>query len=141
LSRGLTYVVRETERVQHRHDPAQDRTQGTLEEYAKQQGQDPPAALDDALAAYLEWEGQDFAEAAEGIRLGHEDMSDGKTRPAGEFLADLRRKHDIPRRDDGGGRVGCTRDPGVVVVAARWECRSSVICGVRGLDWISRPVS
>jgi predicted transcriptional regulator len=68
-----------------------------LEEYAKRRGQDPAAALDDVLAAYLEWERQDFAEAAEGIRRGHEDVNSGKTRPVGEFLADLRRKHDIPR--------------------------------------------
>jgi hypothetical protein len=79
--------------------PLKTERKAPLEEYAKRRGQDPPAAaLDNALAAYLECEGQDFAEAAEGIRRGHEDMSDDKTRPAGEFLADLRRKHDIPRR-------------------------------------------
>jgi predicted transcriptional regulator len=70
--------------------PLKTERKAPLEESAKRRGQDPPAALDNALAAYLEWEGQDFAEAAEGIRRGHEDMSDGKTRPAGEFLADLR---------------------------------------------------
>lgn len=33
-----------------------------LEEYAQRHGQDPAAALDEALAAYLEWERQDFEE-------------------------------------------------------------------------------
>jgi len=67
-----------------------------LEEYAKRRGQDPAAALDDALATYLEWERQDFAEAVDGIRRGYEDVRAGRTRPATEFLADLRRKHDLP---------------------------------------------
>jgi predicted transcriptional regulator len=54
-------------------------------------------ALDDALATYLEWERQDFAEAVEGIRRGYEDVKAGRTRPASEFLADLRRKHELSR--------------------------------------------
>jgi predicted transcriptional regulator len=68
-----------------------------LEEYAKRRGQDAATALDDALATYLEWERQDFAEAVEGIRHGYEDVRAGRTTPAAEFLADLRRKHDLPR--------------------------------------------
>jgi len=52
--------------------------------------------LDGALAAYLEWERQDFGEAVEGIRQGHDDVKAGHTGPAAEFLADMRRKHDIP---------------------------------------------
>lgn len=66
-----------------------------LEEYAKRGGQDPATALDDALATYLEWERQDFAEAVEAVRRGYEDVKAGRTRPAAEFLADLRRKHDL----------------------------------------------
>ena len=68
-----------------------------LEEYAKRRGQDAETALDEALANYLEWERQDFAEAAEGIRRGFEDVRAGRTRPAAEVLADLRRKHDLSR--------------------------------------------
>jgi predicted transcriptional regulator len=67
-----------------------------LEEYTRRRGVDPAAALDDALAAYLEWECQDFAEAVEGTPQGYEDVKSGRTRPTHEFLADLRRKHDIP---------------------------------------------
>jgi predicted transcriptional regulator len=63
-----------------------------LEEYAKRRGQEPAAALDEALAAYLEWERQDFAEAVEGVGRGYEDLRAGRTRPAAEFLADVRRR-------------------------------------------------
>jgi predicted transcriptional regulator len=77
--------------------PLKPERKAQLEEYAKRRGQEPDAALDDALATYLEWERQDFAEAAEGIRRGHENVKSGNTRPTAEFLADMRRKHDIPR--------------------------------------------
>jgi predicted transcriptional regulator len=67
-----------------------------LEEYAKRRGQEPAAALDYALAEYLEWERQDFAEAVAGIDRGYQDVKAGRTRPASEFLDELRRKHDLP---------------------------------------------
>jgi predicted transcriptional regulator len=68
-----------------------------LEEYAQRRGQDATTALDEALGAYLEWERQDFEEAVESIRKGHEDVRTGRTRPASEFLAEMRSKHDLPR--------------------------------------------
>jgi predicted transcriptional regulator len=68
-----------------------------LEEYAQRRGQDPAVALDEALATYLEWERQDFEEVVESIRRGHEDVETGRTRPAAEFLSEMRRKHGIPR--------------------------------------------
>ncbi len=64
-----------------------------LEEYAQRRGQDPASALDEALATYLEWERQDFEEALQGIRSGYADVKAGRTRPAAEFLAELRQKH------------------------------------------------
>jgi len=67
-----------------------------LEEYAQRRGQDPSAALDEALASYLEWERQDFEEAAHGVREGYADVKAGRTRPAAEFLAELRKKHGLP---------------------------------------------
>jgi len=66
-----------------------------LEEYAKRWGQDPAAALKEALAAYLEWELQDFAETTEHIRRGFEDVNAERTTPASKFPADARREHDI----------------------------------------------
>ena len=67
-----------------------------LEEYAQRLGQDPAAALDDMLAAYLEWDRQDFEGAVEGIRMGYADVKAGITRPASELLAGLRKRYDIP---------------------------------------------
>jgi predicted transcriptional regulator len=77
--------------------PLKPERRAQLEEYAQRHGQDPAVALDEALAAYLEWERQDFEEAVEGIRRGHEGVRAGRTRPAAEFLAEMRRKHGIPR--------------------------------------------
>ena len=76
--------------------PLKPERRAQLEEYARRRGQDPAAALDDALATYLEWERQDFMEATDGIRRGYEDVKAARTRPAAEFMADLRRKHDLP---------------------------------------------
>lgn len=76
--------------------PLKPERKAQLEEYAKRRGQEPAAALDDALAEYLELERQDFAEATVGINEGYEDVRAGRTRPAAEFLSELRRKHDLP---------------------------------------------
>jgi predicted transcriptional regulator len=77
--------------------PLKPERRAQLEEYAQRHGQDAATALDEALGAYLEWERQDSEEAAEAIRKGHEDVRAGRTRPASEFLAETRRKHDLPR--------------------------------------------
>ena len=60
--------------------PLKPERKAQLEEYVQRHGQDPATALDDALAAYLEWERQDFEEATEGIRRGHNDVTAGRTR-------------------------------------------------------------
>jgi predicted transcriptional regulator len=77
--------------------PLKPERKAQLEEYAKRRGQEPAAALDEALATYLEWERQDFAEAVDGVGRGYKDMRAGRTKPATEFLGDLRRKHDLSR--------------------------------------------
>jgi len=77
--------------------PLKPERKAQLEEYAERHGQDPAVALDEALAAYLEWERQDFEEAVEGIRRGHEDLRAGRSRPAAQFLSEMRQKHGIPR--------------------------------------------
>ncbi len=68
-----------------------------LEAFAREHGQNPTDTLDDALAVYLEQERQDFADAVTGIERGYADVRAGRTRPAQDFLNDLRRKHDLPR--------------------------------------------
>jgi hypothetical protein len=45
-----------------------------LADDAQRHGQDVTDALDEALAAYLEWEGADYREAVEGIRQGYEEV-------------------------------------------------------------------
>lgn len=77
--------------------PLKPERKAQLEEYARRRGQEPAAALDEALAAYLEWERQDFVEAVDGVRNGYADVKAWRTKPAAQCLADLSSKHDLPR--------------------------------------------
>ena len=52
---------------------------------------------DQALAAYLEWERQDFEEAVRGIQRGYNDAKSGRTRSVEEFLNDMQNKHGLSR--------------------------------------------
>ena len=76
--------------------PIKPERKAQLEAYAQRRGQDSATALDDALANYLGWEQQDFEDAVDGIRKGYLDVKAGRTRPATELLANLRRKYDSP---------------------------------------------
>lgn len=67
-----------------------------LEEYAQRCGIKPADALDEALAAYLDWSQED-EQSIEGIRRGYEDVRAGRTTPANQFLENLRAKHGLPR--------------------------------------------
>jgi len=77
--------------------PLRPERKAQLDEYAQRRGQDPAIALDEALAAYLEWDRQDFEEAIEGIRRGHDDVKAGRTRLAADFLSEMRQKHGFSR--------------------------------------------
>jgi predicted transcriptional regulator len=77
--------------------PIKPERKAQLEEYAQRRGKGPAAALDDALAEYLEWERQEYEESVEAIRRGLEDVKAGRTRPAAEFLEELREKHGFSR--------------------------------------------
>ena len=68
-----------------------------LEDFARRRGKDTAAALDEALAEYLEWERQDYQQAVEGIRRGLEDVKAGRMEPADTFLDAFARKHGLPR--------------------------------------------
>jgi predicted transcriptional regulator len=68
-----------------------------LDDYAQRRGLDAAAALDDALATYLDWERQDYQEAVEGIREGFADYQEGRTQHAEEVFEELRVKHGLPR--------------------------------------------
>ena len=77
--------------------PVKPERKAQLEEYAQRHGQDTTAALDEVLATYLEWERQDYEESVQAVRRGYEDVKAGRTRPAAEFLEELREKHGFPR--------------------------------------------
>ena len=68
-----------------------------LEDFARRRGKSTADALDDALAEYLEWERQDYQEALEAIRQGHEDVKAGRTIAANQFFDEFTRKHGLPR--------------------------------------------
>jgi predicted transcriptional regulator len=68
-----------------------------LEDFARRRGKDTIAALDEALAEYLDWERRDYEEAVEGIRRGLDDVKAGRTEPADPFLDEFARKHGLPR--------------------------------------------
>jgi predicted transcriptional regulator len=68
-----------------------------LDDYARRHGQDPAAALDDVLAAALEWERSEYKETVEAALEAYEDVKAGRTEPANEFLEELRVKHGFPR--------------------------------------------
>jgi predicted transcriptional regulator len=53
-----------------------------------------------------ELEREEFDDAVEGIRRGLEDVKAGRTLPASEVLADLRRKLKIPPSDRNGPNQG-----------------------------------
>ena len=76
--------------------PLKPERKAQLEDYAQRHGEDPATALDDVLAAALEWEWQDYQEAVEGIQRGVEDVNAGRTRPAAEFFGEIRRKYGFP---------------------------------------------
>lgn len=68
-----------------------------LEEYARRRGQDPATALDEVLAEVLESEDRDYAETVRAVNEAYADVKAGRTRPAAEFLEELREKHGFPR--------------------------------------------
>lgn len=77
--------------------PLKPERKAELEEYALRHGQDPASALDDVLAAALDWERQDYQGALEGIQRGYADFEAGRTQPVEEAFEQLRVKHGLPR--------------------------------------------
>ncbi len=77
--------------------PIKPERKAQLEEYAQRHGQDTASALDEVLAEYLEWEREDHEKSVAATRRGLEDVKAERTRPAAEFLEELREKHGFPR--------------------------------------------
>ncbi len=76
--------------------PIKAELKAQLEDYAQRHGKNAVDALDEALGAYFEWERADAQEALQGIRQGYEDVKAGRTRPANQFLDEVRHKHGFP---------------------------------------------
>ena len=68
-----------------------------LDDYAQRHGQAPADALDEVLADALAWERQEYEKSVAAIRRGYEDVKAGRTRPAAEFLEEVRGKYGFPR--------------------------------------------
>jgi predicted transcriptional regulator len=68
-------------------------TEARLREKAEREGQDIHAVADALIAAALEWEAHERAEAIEGIRRGEQAAAEGRERPLAAFLAEQRAKH------------------------------------------------
>jgi hypothetical protein len=68
-----------------------------LDDYAQRRGQAPAQALDEVLADALAWEQQEYDETVVAVTQAYESVKAGQTRPAEEFLEELRAKHGFPR--------------------------------------------
>ena len=66
-----------------------------LAEYAERHGQDVEAALDDLLAAQLEWERHEYQETVKSALRGYEDVKAGRTKSAEEVYRSLRQKYGV----------------------------------------------
>lgn len=66
-------------------------------EFARRRGQSTADAVDNALADYLEWEREDYQEALDAVRQGHEDVKARRTMPADQFFDAFARQHQLPR--------------------------------------------
>lgn len=67
-----------------------------LREKAARDGREAEAVAQTVLAQALEWESQERAEAAEGIKRGLDDFAAGRYSPASQVFADIRTRHGIP---------------------------------------------
>jgi predicted transcriptional regulator len=70
-------------------------TEEQLCEKAEREGQDVNEVADALIQMALEWEAQERAEAAEGIRRGLEDFEAGRFSTAAEAFADIKARHVI----------------------------------------------
>lgn len=77
--------------------PLKPERKAELDDYARRHGQAPADALDEVLADALAWERQEYDETFVAVTEAYQSVKAGKTRPAEEFLEELRAKHGFPR--------------------------------------------
>lgn len=68
-------------------------TEARLREKAEREGQDLNVVAEALIAAALDWEAQDRAEAIEGVRRADQAAAAGRERSLGAFIAEQRTKH------------------------------------------------
>ena len=71
-------------------------TEARLREKAQREGGDINAIAEALIAAALEWEAQERAEAIAGVQRGEQAAREGRERPLAEFIAEQRAKHGFP---------------------------------------------
>lgn len=77
--------------------PVKPERKAQLEAYAERHGKDAATALDDVLADYLAADQQEYDDTVKAVTEAYESVKAGRTRPAEEFLEELRVKHGFPR--------------------------------------------
>jgi len=77
--------------------PVKPERKAQLEAYAERHGKDAVTALDDVLADYLAADQQEYDDTVKAVTPAYESVKAGRTRPAEEFLEELRVKHGFPR--------------------------------------------
>jgi predicted transcriptional regulator len=77
--------------------PMDPQLQDELEKFAREHGQSPADALQDAVITHLEAQSKVFEEDVTAIQQGYDDVRAGRTVSVDEFETRMRRKYDIPR--------------------------------------------
>lgn len=72
---------------------------------------DPAAIIRELVTASIEADQMNDQEAVAGIQQGLDELTAGQGRPATEFLAELRRTHDLSREHPAPGGTGRARHP------------------------------
>jgi predicted transcriptional regulator len=75
--------------------PLKPERKAQLEAYAELHDQSPEEALDDLLAAQLEWEDEDHEDTVAALLEAEADIKAGRTRPAAEVYEAMRLKHGL----------------------------------------------
>ena len=75
--------------------PVKPERKAQLDAYAQMHDQTPAEALDDLLAAQLEWEQEDHDETVQFLLEAEADVKAGRTKPADEVYNSLRLKHGL----------------------------------------------
>ena len=76
--------------------PLSPERKAQLDAYAARHGQDAASALDQVLAAALEWDRQEFEKSVAAIGQGYQEVKAGSTQPATEFFREVRAKYGFP---------------------------------------------